>query len=361
MSRDTLSDLLRSVRLRGAAFYYVSCRDQWSAAAPPGREIAAVFMPGADHVMEYHMVAKGTGWAAVSGLPPVRVSTGDLVLFPQGDAHVLSSAPALRGELQGKEWLLAMREAPKPIPITYHGGIVQPGAALPVEDAETVLVCGFLSCDLRPFNPLCAALPRILHLPAARAGEWVARVIDQAVAESVERRPGGDAVLERLSEMMFVDAVRRYVDSMPEESSGWLAGLRDGVVGRALALLHGQPGAPWTLDRLGKEVGLSRSALHERFVHLIGQPPMQYLTQWRMQVASNLLVTTTAKVASIALDVGYDSEAAFARAFKRATGQPPATWRRGHATGVGTRRLRKPSGEARLPAPPGVDGRLAGR
>ena len=331
MSRDTLSDLLRSVRLRGAVFYYVSCRDQWSAAAPPGAELAAVVMPGADHVMEYHMVAKGTAWAAVSGLPPVRVAAGDLVLFPHGDAHVLTSAPALKGELPGPEWLRTVREAPKPIPIAYHGGIVELGATLPVEDAETVLVCGFLACDLRPFNPLVEALPRMLHLPASRAGAWAGRVVEQAVVESQASRPGGDVVLERLSEMMFVDAVRRYLDALPEESSGWLAGLRDQFVGLALALLHDQPAAPWTLDMLGKEIGLSRSALHERFVRLLGQPPMTYLTQWRMQVASNLLRTTTTKVAAIALDVGYDSEAAFARAFKRATGQPPASWRRDRA------------------------------
>jgi len=333
MSRDTLSDLLRSVRLRGAVFYYVSCRDQWSAEAPPGREIAAALMPDADHVIEYHMVAKGTAWAAVSGLPPVRVTAGDIVMFPHGDAHALSSAPALKGHVLVPGWVHSLRDAPKPIPIAYHGGIIEPGTARSLDSAETLLVCGFLSCDLRPFNPLAAALPRILHLPASRASTWVERVIDQAVSESRERRPGGDAVLERLSEMMFVDAVRRYVDSLPDESSGWLAGLRDRFVGRALALLHERPAASWTLDQLGKEVGLSRSALHERFVQLIGQAPMAYLTQWRMQVASNLLLTTTAKVAAIALDVGYDSEAAFARAFKRATGQPPASWRRERTAG----------------------------
>lgn len=331
MSRDTLSDLLRSVRLRGAVFYYVSCRDQWSAEAPPGREIAAAVMPDADHVIEYHLVAKGSAWAAVSGTPPVRVTSGDIVMFPHGDAHVMSSAPARKGHLLAPGWVHSVRETPKPIPIAYHGGIVEPGAALPPDDAETVLVCGFLSCDLRPFNPLCAALPRLLHLPSSHASAWVERVIAQAVSESRERRPGGDAVLERLSEMMFVDAVRRYLDSLPEDSSGWLAGLRDRFVGRALALLHEQPAAAWTLDKLGKEIGLSRSALHERFVQLIGQPPMAYLSQWRMQVASNLLLTTTAKVAAVALDVGYDSEAAFARAFKRATGRPPAAWRRERA------------------------------
>ncbi len=328
MSEDTLSDLLRSVRLRGAVFFYVSCRGEWSAEAAAGDKVAAAVMPGAERVMEYHMLAKGNAWIAVSGLPPVRLAAGDLVMLPHGDAHVLSSAPGLKPLPLEPDGAFATREVPKPIPIAYHRGVVEPGAALPVNDAETVIVCGFLGCDLRPFNPLAAALPRLLHLPRARASAWADLVIEQAVAESRQRRPGGDAVLQRLSEMMFIDAVRRYLESLPEESSGWLAGLRDRFVGRAIALLHQKPAEPWTIDELGRQVGLSRSALYERFFQFIGQPPMQYLTSWRMQVASNLLRTTDANVASIALDVGYDSEAAFARAFKRATGKPPAAWRR---------------------------------
>ena len=153
--------------------------------------------------------------------------------------------------------------------------------------------------------------------------------MQQAVNASQNRRPGAEAVLERMSEMMFVDAVRRYVDTLPEESSGWLAGLRDRHVGRALALLHDEPARDWTVEALAGEVALSRSALYDRFVQLVGQPPMQYLTQWRMQIAAGLLRETSAPVASIALEVGYDSEAAFARAFKRLTGTPPAAWRRG--------------------------------
>ena len=128
--------------------------------------------------------------------------------------------------------------------------------------------------------------------------------------------------------MMFVDAVRRYVERLPEESTGWLAGLRDRSVGRALALIHEYPSRPWTMDRLADEIALSRSAFHERFVRLIGQPPMQYLTQWRMQVASNLLRQSRAPIVSIALEVGYESEAAFTRAFKRLVGMPPGIWRR---------------------------------
>ena len=330
MSRDTLSDLLSSVRLRGAVFYYVSFRDQWSAQAPPAQEIAEAVMPGSEHVIEYHMVAKGNGWAAVSGLPPVKLATGDIVMFPQGDSHIMSSAPDVTPQPLTAEWVFSRRNDPRPLPISYHHGVIDAGAPMPVKQANTILVCGFFGCDLRPFNPLVSALPRILHLPASRAGDWVERVIDLAVIESNSPRPGGDAVLERLSEMMFVDAARRYLDSLPEDATGWLAGLRDRFVGKVLALMHEQPDRPWSVDDLAHEVGLSRSALHERFVKYIHQPPMQYLASWRIQLGARMLRESNRKVAAIALDVGYDSEAAFSRAFRRLVGTPPAAWRRMH-------------------------------
>jgi hypothetical protein len=180
MRRDTLSDLLRAVRLRGAVFYYVSNWADWAAEAPPAREIAEAVMPGAEHVMEFHMVAKGSGWAAISAAAPVRLEAGDIVMFPHGDAHVISSAPGVEPERIRADWVFATRHEPKPMPIAFHRGVREPGSPAPVADADTILVCGFLGCDLRPFNPLMAALPRLLHLPAARAGDWVARVIDQA-------------------------------------------------------------------------------------------------------------------------------------------------------------------------------------
>ncbi len=328
MSRDTLSDLLLSVRVRGAVFYYVSCSDQWSAQAPPASEISAAVIPGCEHVMEYHMVAKGDGWAAVAGEAPVKLAAGDVVLFPQGDSHVMSSAPGIEPLRQTAEWVFATRNEPKPMPIAYHHGVVEAGAPLPVETADTVMVCGFIGCDLRPFKPLVAALPRLLHLPAGHAGSWVDRLIEQAVVESNSPRPGGDAVLERLSEMMFVDAARRYLEGLPADATGWLAGLRDRFVGKALELMHARPDQNWTVDDLARDVGLSRSALHERFVQYLGHPPMQYLANWRIQVGARLLRETNRTVAAIALDVGYDSEAAFSRAFKRLVGKPPATWRR---------------------------------
>ncbi|HSB99127.1 MAG TPA: AraC family transcriptional regulator [Burkholderiaceae bacterium] len=330
-SHDPLSDVLRSVRLRGAVFYYVSYRDEWVAEAPAAREIADAVMPGAEHVLEYHLIAKGGGWAATDGVAPVRLGEGDIVMFPRGDAHVMSSAPGLRAPPDRTDWIFATRNDPKPIPVSFHRGVLRPGAPQPADEATTVVVCGFIGCDLKPFNPLIDALPRLLHLPAGGVGDWVRGVLHQAVDESRQRRPGSAALLERVSEMVFVDAARRYLDALPEDAAGWLAGLRDRHVGKAIALLHQRPAEPWTLDALGSEVALSRSALHERFVRFVGLAPMQYLANWRMQLGAKLLRSSRATVAGIAQEVGYDSEAAFARAFKRATGVPPAAWRRRQA------------------------------
>ncbi len=325
-SQDALSDVLRAVRLRGAVFFYVSGTGEWAAEAPPAKEVAPLLMRGVDHVIEYHAVAQGSCWAGIPGGPAVQLSAGDVVMFPQGDAHVVSSAPGMRGDAD-IGWISNTRTEQLPLRINYNGPSV---FTAPFTDGstDTRVVCGFLGCDLQPFNPLIAALPRMMHLRATKDDGWTANFTQQAVVESHAQRPGGEAMLARMSEMMFVDAVRRYADQLPTQSVGWLAGLRDRFVGRALALLHEDPAQDWSNDELGRRVGLSRSALHERFVQLIGVPPMQYLAQWRMQAAARRLLETRATVATIAIEVGYDSEAAFARAFKRLVGKPPAAWRR---------------------------------
>jgi AraC-like DNA-binding protein len=326
MSQDTLSDVLRHVRLRGAVFFNVSASRRWAAEAPAASELAPMMMRGVDHVMEYHALARGTCWAGLLGQPPVQLFAGDVVMFPHGDAHVVSSEPGLRGN-PDFSWFADMQVEQLPLRLALGGDSVL-HTAPPDEHAETNFVCGFLGCDRQPFNPLIAALPRLLILRASDDDSWIAHFTQQAVAESHAQRPGGEAMLARMSEMMFVDAVRRYADQLPAHSVGWLAGLRDRYVGRTLALMHERPSQRWTIDELGRCAGLSRSALHERFAELIGVPPMQYLTQWRMQAAAHLLLETRGTVASIAADVGYESEAAFARAFKRAVGRPPAAWRR---------------------------------
>jgi len=331
MSHDPLSDVLRSVRLRGAVFYYVSFGGDWAAETPASSMLASALMPGADHVLAYHLLAKGDGWAACDGQAPVRLAAGDIVMFPRGDAHVLSSAPGIRATEDRSDWRYTTRNDPKPIAVAYHRGVLRPGSPGPADEASTVVVCGFVACDMKPFNPLIDALPHQLHLRAGDLGPWTVQLLDQAVAESRERRAGSAAVLERASEFVFVDAARRYLDALPPGATGWLGALRDRHVGRAIALMHDRPAHHWSVEELGREVGFSRSALHERFVALTGQAPMHYLADWRMQLGAGLLRQSQAKVASIAQEVGYESEAAFTRAFKRLMGQPPAAWRRSQA------------------------------
>lgn len=330
MSGDTLSDLLRAVRFRGAVFYYIEGSPPWVAEAPPAREIIPAIMPGVEHMIEFHGVVKGSCWAAMVGEPPVRLEERDLILFPQGDPHVVSSAPGMRPQSVDPNLYFTPRPPQLPYALSMEGERINTTTLDGGGRDRTTIICGFLGLDAKPFNPLLAALPRVLKVPGSSLGpeSWVANFLRAVVLESNARRPGGEAVLERMSEMLFVEALRRYIDSLPAEETGWLAGTRDPAVGRALALLHERPGQVWTIERLGEEAGMSRSSLHERFVHFIGQPPMQYLTQWRMQLASGMLRETNAKVLEIALEVGYESEAAFSRAFKRAVGMAPGAWRR---------------------------------
>lgn len=326
MNQDILSDVLRRVRLRGALYFHVRCSRDWAAEAPPSHEIAAAVMPRAEHVMEFHAVLSGDCWAATVGGSPVRLASGDLVIFPKGDPHVVSSAPGMRAPPDADGYFERQRQR---LPFRLHLDAREVRAdTAPIRSSDTILVCGFLGCDLRPFNPLIAALPRLLHLPSAGGQEWATQCMRQAVAESTNRQPGGNAILERLSEMMFIDAMRRHLAAMPEGSRGWMAGLGDRFVGPALTLLHAAPEEPWTVEELSRRVGLSRSALHERFAEIIGQSPMQYLAHWRIQVGATLLRDSACTVAAVAQQVGYESEAAFARAFKRLVGEPPAVWRR---------------------------------
>jgi len=347
MSGDTLSDLLRAVRLRGAVFFYVEGSDPWVAETPASRQIIPALLPGVEHLMAFHGVARGSCWASLVGGEPIRLDEGDLVLFPQGDHHVMSSAPGLRAKVVDP----GIYFAPKPPQLPFSISVTVEGmstARLHGGGAEhTTLACGFLGCDAKPFNPLLASMPRVLHMPGLATGgpSWMADLLRAVVEESNRKRPGGEAVLERMSEMLFVELLRRYADTLPADQAGWLSGMRDAAVGRALALMHEKPAEPWTVERLSEAAALSRSVLHERFVHFMGQPPMQYLAQWRMQLAAGRLRDTDSKVREIALDAGYESEAAFSRAFRRAVGQSPGAWRRAH----------RAAPEARVAAEAGAD------
>jgi AraC-like DNA-binding protein len=321
MTTDVLSDVLRAVRLTGAVYFDFELSSPWVAEAPPSSEIASKVMPGAQRVIEYHVVARGACWGQAVGQTPIRLGEGDLIVFPQGDAHVLSSAPGMRAAPD-----LSMFARPsKALPLVYEMGGGGP--------ERTRVVCGFLGCDERPYNPLLMALPPVIHLAADGRGSspgWLGTLLNIAVAESGSARAGGENVLSRLSELMFVEAVRRYLDGLPADQLGWLAGVRDPVVGQALAAIHSRPREEWTVERLARFAGLSRSVFAERFTDMIGQPPMQYLALWRMQLASRLLLDGHG-VASAADAVGYESEAAFSRAFKKLVGRAPATWRKSRA------------------------------
>ncbi|MET0606342.1 MAG: AraC family transcriptional regulator [Beijerinckiaceae bacterium] len=323
MGVDPLSDVLRAVRLTGAIFFDIKLYEPWVAATPTAQQCVPFVMPHVEHLLEYHIIAEGGCWAGLADGELLRVEAGDVIAFPQGDAHILASAPHLRAEPDFAMYRAAQNAT---LPFAHSHG--------DESGARTRVICGFLGCAARPFNPLLSALPRLLHDRAAhRTDRWITDLARLAVAESESRSSGGQSVLERVSELMFIAVVRRYLNALPGEQTGWLAGLRDRYVGHVLGLLHARPAHPWTIDELAREAGMSRSSLAERFVHFVGQPPMQYLTQWRMQMASDMLGRGSDSVGRIAAAVGYDSEAAFNRAFKKIVGTPPGAWRRTQTLG----------------------------
>jgi AraC-like DNA-binding protein len=313
---DALSDVLRAVRLTGAIFFDIHASGPWVAETPSGQAIVDAMFPGSEHLICYHVITQGSCWACIPGEPPTLLSAGDIIVLPHGDTHVLSSTPGLR---RTPDMTLYRMPVDGKLPVSISMGDPQ-GAAVH-------FVCGFLGCDARPFNPLLTALPRVI-LVSGHASGALASYVQFALAESKEPRMGGQCVLGRLSELMFVDVVRHYLETLPPDRTGWLAGLRDPFVGRALSAFHRNPTRDWTIESMAKNVGLSRSALAERFTQFVGQPLMQYLTNWRMQLAANHLLSGMESVAVIANQVGYDSEAAFSRAFKKSVGTPPSQWRK---------------------------------
>jgi AraC-like DNA-binding protein len=320
MAADALSDLLKTVRLTGAAFFDVAAREPWVAESPPRDMILPKILPGADHLIAYHVVAMGRCFASIIGGQSITVEAGEVVVFTNGDPHVMSSSLGMRANPVVPDALNAANAGRLPFFINYGGD----------GPVSAKLVCGYLACDARPFNPLIENLPPVIKAGGPQDGDagWLGQFIRVAVMESADKRAGGESVLAKLSELMFIEVVRRYLEALPPEQAGWLAGLRDPFVGKALSLLHGRPAHSWTIEELAKEVGLSRSVLAERFADLVGIPPMHYLAKWRMQIASELLSGGNANVATIAAKIGYESEAAFSRAFKKMMGVPPSAWRR---------------------------------
>lgn len=319
---DVLSDMLRTVRLTGAMLFVVEASTPWVSWAPQSEAFRHVVLPAAQHLISLHIVTHGGCWAGLMGTPPERLEAGDVLVIPHGDAYYLTDPPEAERTYGHEEAVSFFRDmAAGKLPPTVIEGGDGPG--------KSQFICGFLGCDLRPFNPMLSALPRVLRVrPTSPATDGMPHLVAFALRELREDLSGGQVVKLRMAELLFVDVMRRYLTALPSGHTGWLAGLRDPLVARALALLHNAPAHGWTLDALAAQAATSRSVLAERFVHLIGQPPIQYLRELRMQLACRLLAEDGAKVVSVAAAVGFESEAAFSRAFKKSVGVSPDEWRR---------------------------------
>jgi len=321
---DALSDLIRVIRLTGGIFLDARFTAPWCVHSQVEPGECEPYLLQAKHIISFHYVVEGTLVVIVDGEPPLQLRAGDIVLLPRNDAHVLASGTGL-----APEHVALHPPEDGSLPRLVHGG----GGAL------AHIVCGFLGSDM-PTSPLLATLPRMLslHVADSGGGDWIASSFQFAAREMAAGNAGSASMVSRLSELLFVEALRRYVQTLPAGQQGWLAALRDPFVSRALSLLHARPAHAWTTEELAQHVGLSRSAFADRFTALIGQPPMQYLAQWRLQLAAQRLCGGREPLARVAAEIGYESEAAFSRAFKRQYGTAPAAWR--EAQGVDAVRAR---------------------
>jgi len=314
---DAFSEVLSGVRLKGAMFFSAEFSAPWRLSTPHCRVLAPALEPGAAHIVVYHFVMEGTARVGLGDDADVELAPGDIVVFPHGDSHQLSAGGAT---IPVESAALLKRIA--------NGDMspMQAGGGGPV----TRFVCGYLTLDPLLSGPILESLPAMLkvNVRADRAGQWLEQSILHLLEEAASDRAGSDAMLAKLSEALFVDTVRRHVASLSDQSTGWLSAARDPVVGKSLALLHKRPAHPWTVAELATAVGVSRSALVDRFTRFLAEPPIAYLTGWRLRLAAQALTSSSKGIADVAASVGYESEAAFNRAFKRTFGVPPARYRR---------------------------------
>ena len=313
---DALSETLRVVRLVGAIFIRARFSAPWCYQSPHADAAAPILEPGAERVVIYHVITQGECVVELEGEEPLKLVAGDVVVFPQGHAHRMASEPGLEPR-KGQRLDVVLQRRPREL--AYGGG-----------GPTTRLVCGYLACDARLARMLLAGLPPVLrvNMRGSPAGAWLEASLKYALAEARSPRPGGSGVLAKLSEVLVIEVLRLYMNEQSDGRTGWLAGVGDRIVGAALSALHKRPAHAWTLEELAREANTSRSVLAERFQLLVGSSPMQYLTQWRMLLASNLLARSNAPLAHIAEEVGYQTDTAFSRAFRREFGAPPAAWRR---------------------------------
>lgn len=313
---DVLSTVLKTVKLEGAVFYNAEFSAPWSFRSPPSSRLAPYLSPEPRHVIIYHLLTHGRAYAYAQGNPRLSLAVGDIVVFPHGDPHVMGNGRDVEPRDNGRVLEEILAQGLKLVRMGGGGEI-------------TRFICGYLLCDSQLCKSFLAGLPAMfkVNILEDSSGEWLQNSIRYAVEQAVTSRTGCDIVVAKLSEALFVETLRRYIDDLPLNQTGWLAGARDPEVGNALALVHRKPSDCWTIAKLARQVGVSRSVLAERFRHFLGVPPIAYITQWRLQLGAQLLNSTSRSVAQIAAEVGYDSEPAFNRAFKREFGLPPARFR----------------------------------
>ena len=313
---DALSETLRVVHLIGAIFINARFTAPWCYQSPRADSAAPLLEPDAERVVIFHLITEGECYVELEGESPVRLMAGDAVVFPQGHAHRMTSRPGLAPAQGGRLDAVLSR---RPRQISYGGG-----------GATTRLLCGYLACDARLARLLLGGLPPVLkvNVRGSNAGMWLESSVRYALAEARSPRPGGAGVLAKLAEVLFIEMLRLYMNEQHEGRTGWLAAVADRIVGAALSALHKSPAQAWTVEELARVANTSRSVLAERFQQMVGSSPMQYLTTWRMMLAANLLSGSNAPLSRIAEDVGYQTDTAFIRAFRREFGSPPATWRR---------------------------------
>jgi AraC-like DNA-binding protein len=313
---DVLSTILKTVRLEGAVFYNAEFSAPWSVRTPPSSLMAPYLSPEPRHVIIFHLLTHGRAYANVEDGHRVLLSAGDIVVFPHGDPHILGNGRDIEPRDHGR---LLKEILSQGLNLARMGG----GGEI------TRFVCGYLVCDAQSSKAFLGGLPPIfkVNITDDGSGQWLENSIRYSVGQAAASKAGSNIVVAKLSEVLFAETLRRYVELLPSDQTGWLAGARDPNVGNALALMHGHPSDSWTIAELARRVGVSRSVLAERFRHFLGMPPMAYLTRWRLQLGAQLLTATNRSVAQIAAEAGYESEPAFNRAFKREFGSPPARFR----------------------------------
>lgn len=312
---DLLAEVLARVRLAGAIFLRAEFSAPWAYESPPSEQLVGL-LPPVTRLILFHIIASGRCWMRAGSGETVEVGEGDVVVLPYADQHIAGS-PAQTDPVPIGQILPAPPWQRFPA-IAYGGG-----------GEQTTLICGYLDCADPIFDPVLRALPSLFTVrpPAGPAAAWVAASIQYALEAAEGRRGITSGAMVRLPELLFSEVLRLYVESGPPLQTGWLAALQDPVVGPALVDLHSEPGRRWTVDELARRSASSRSTLNERFSRVLGRAPMQYLGEWRLHIASRMLRDTTLSASMVAHRVGYESEEAFNRAFKRAMGSPPAQWR----------------------------------